>query len=397
MDRYPEISFEVGNKFKRLIAEKLTPWVFFNSGEMAPIESFSGRPIHYRGLAFEGTPRDVFWGNFIVPFLEDICAWAFDFAANRAEKRKCDYREMMLHTHQCLTNGLYKVYNEMQDIDRKLRGKGFPQQVPSRNVSLKIKKMQTRFDAYRDSALSIFEMNNQMVVSPTSAKQRKRKPVSNKVRALLQKENRSQCPFCANEDVDHFEVHHIDEDPNNNDIQNLLLCCPLCHSKITKSDIERNLVIAAKNKMKAKGDGGVKMSARIINFRSKVENTIIGDHTTVNITARKSVKSKYPEGCIGFDTLRANYTGYLIDRYHEYKEFQEGKSGMNYAIFPSKIKAKFKIGKTRTIYNIPITRFEELASYIQTRIDGTLLAKSNKARGQSKNYESFDEYVRRNS
>jgi len=397
MDRYPEISFEVGNQFKRLIGEKLRPWVFLNTGEMAPVEDFYGHSIQYRGLAFEGTPREVFWGKFIVPFLEAICACAFDFASDRAEKRKADYRNIIIHTHQCLTNGLYKVYNEMQDIDRRLRGKGFPQKVRPQDVSLKVKKMQTRFDEYRDSALLMFEMNHKQVASPASGNQRKRKPVPNKLRALLQKENESQCPFCYNEDVDHFEVHHIDEDPNNNEIKNLILVCPLCHSKITKGDIDQNLVISTKNKIKARSDGEAKMSTRVINFRSKVENAVIGDHTTVNITTRKSVMSKYPEGCVGFDTLRANYIGYLIDRYHEYKEFHEGKPGMNYAIFPSNIKAKFKIGKTRTIYNIPITRFEELASYIQSRIDGTLLAKSNKARGQSKNYEPFDEYVRRNS
>ncbi len=31
-----------------------------------------------------------------------------------------------------------------------------------------------------------------------------------KVKALLQKEINSKCPFCSIEDVDHFEVHHID-------------------------------------------------------------------------------------------------------------------------------------------------------------------------------------------
>ena len=396
MDKYPEISFEVENKFKRLITEKLTPWVFFNTGSMVPVEDFHGRSIQYRGLAFEGSPREVFWGNFIVPFLEAICAWAFDFAADRAAKRKADYFDIMMHTHQSLTNGLYKVYNEMQEIDRRLRGKGFPQQVLPRDVSFEINKMQTRFDEYRDSALSSFKTNPKGGY-PASGKERKRKSVPSKLRALLQKENESKCPFCSNEDVDHFEVHHIDEDPNNNDIQNLLLVCPLCHSKITKGDIEQNVIILTKNKMKDKSNGEAGMSAKIINFRNKVETAVIGDHATVNITTRKTVKSKYPEGCVGFSTIKANYIGYLIDRYHQYKEFQEGKSGMNYAIFPSQIKAKFKVGRTRTIYNIPLTRFDELASYIQARIDGTLLAKSNKAKGQNKNYQYFDEYVKQNS
>lgn len=226
----------------------------------------------------------------------------------------------------------------------------------------------------------------------------KRKSVSNKLRALLQKEIRSKCPFCANEDVDHFEVHHIDEDSENNDIFNLLLLCPLCHSKITKGDIVRNVVRSTKNRLvgeSAKGDA--KIPARIINFRSKVENAVVGDHNTVTINVKKAQKSKYPEGCIGSDVVKANYIGYLIDRYHEYKEYQVGKEGINYAIFPSNLKRKFKVGRTRTIYHVPISKFEELALYIQNRIDGTMLAKVNKGKGRNRNYEPFDEYVIKNT
>jgi hypothetical protein len=42
-------------------------------------------------------------------------------------------------------------------------------------------------------------------------------PKVNKVRADLQKEIASLCPFCDNADVGHFEIHHIDENPSNNE------------------------------------------------------------------------------------------------------------------------------------------------------------------------------------
>jgi predicted HNH restriction endonuclease len=35
------------------------------------------------------------------------------------------------------------------------------------------------------------------------------------------------------EDERILEVHHIDEDRNNNDIKNLCILCPNCHVKIT--------------------------------------------------------------------------------------------------------------------------------------------------------------------
>ncbi|MET0461517.1 MAG: HNH endonuclease signature motif containing protein [Chitinophagaceae bacterium] len=66
---------------------------------------------------------------------------------------------------------------------------------------------------------------------------KKRIPVKRTDLARLQQENGSECPFCQNIDVAHFEVHHIDNDPSNNIFTNLILLCPICHSKITKGEI----------------------------------------------------------------------------------------------------------------------------------------------------------------
>ncbi|MDT0294886.1 HNH endonuclease [Mesonia ostreae] len=73
-----------------------------------------------------------------------------------------------------------------------------------------------------------------------------------KVKAELQKEIGSICPFCTNDDVGHFQIHHIDEDPSNNDTFNLLLLCPTCHSKITKEDISKQDVIDKKLNLRNK-------------------------------------------------------------------------------------------------------------------------------------------------
>ncbi|MDT0648164.1 HNH endonuclease [Zunongwangia sp. F260] len=77
---------------------------------------------------------------------------------------------------------------------------------------------------------------------------KKRTPIPKlaKVRSELQKEIESICPFCANEDVGHFQIHHIDEIPSNHEMQNLLLICPICHSKINKGDISQQDVLDKK-------------------------------------------------------------------------------------------------------------------------------------------------------
>ena len=76
-----------------------------------------------------------------------------------------------------------------------------------------------------------------------------RKSIPNKTRSILQKEIKSQCPFCPNEDVEHFQVHHIDKNPMNNELENLLMLCPTCHSKITKGDIKYDSVIKVKSQL----------------------------------------------------------------------------------------------------------------------------------------------------
>lgn len=43
-----------------------------------------------------------------------------------------------------------------------------------------------------------------------------------------------KCAICGwDEDVDVLEVHHIDENRNNNYLDNLLVLCPICHKKLT--------------------------------------------------------------------------------------------------------------------------------------------------------------------
>jgi hypothetical protein len=78
---------------------------------------------------------------------------------------------------------------------------------------------------------------------------KKRPAIPQKIKALLQREINSKCVFCNNEDVDHFEFHHIDENPENNAQSNLLMLCPICHSKITKKDISTKKVLEMKNRL----------------------------------------------------------------------------------------------------------------------------------------------------
>lgn len=142
----------------------------------------------------------------------------------------------------------------------------------------------------------------------------------------------------------------------------------------------------------SKGTGIENQSNEIkVNFNSTVDNAVIGNNNKIIINqTKKKVVQKYPEGCIGADTIKANYIGHLISRYNEYKEYEVGKGQVNYAVFAGHLKKRYKIAPTRTLYNLHINKFDELASYIQSRIDATKLAKT-KGRGH-KNYSTFEEF-----
>lgn len=153
MSDYPEITFRIKQAFQQLEVDKITPWAFLGTGKMRPIEDFHGRTIHYSGVAFEGSPRQVFWNGFIEPFLEALFLWAFDLALAYAKGRHLDARSVLQHARQCLSNGIYSIYRRMQDIDRRLKGKGFPERASQHDISRPVEFMHAKLEGYFGSAL----------------------------------------------------------------------------------------------------------------------------------------------------------------------------------------------------------------------------------------------------
>ena len=41
------------------------------------------------------------------------------------------------------------------------------------------------------------------------------------------------CGFCPEQEIASLQVHHIDSDPTNNILENLIIVCATCHTKIT--------------------------------------------------------------------------------------------------------------------------------------------------------------------
>ncbi|HHV08658.1 MAG TPA: hypothetical protein GXX75_00040 [Clostridiales bacterium] len=120
------------------------------------------------------------------------------------------------------------------------------------------------------------------------------------------------------------------------------------------------------------------------------ENSVIGNSIIIKPTKKMNIQKGPIPDTIGNDTYMKNYAKYLIDRYLDYKKantnFEGGK--MKYALIYNAIKKEtgFKWDET------PYEKFDDLCTYLQKRIDNTILGKLQKRKG-IKNYRTFKEYM----
>jgi hypothetical protein len=94
-----------------------------------------------------------------------------------------------------------------------------------------------------------------------------------------------------------------------------------------------------------------------------------------------------PDGSIAADLQKRNYIKHLIERYHEFASKQPGRA-FTYAAIYAEIKKRY--GAKWDL--VPVHLFEDLASFLQHRIDRTMLGSMNRGQGR-KNYSSFEDYL----
>lgn len=61
------------------------------------------------------------------------------------------------------------------------------------------------------------------------AKRRIPIPKPKEIRKLVKELYGNQCAYCGEKNRKILQIHHIDHDPSNNDIHNLVLICVWCH------------------------------------------------------------------------------------------------------------------------------------------------------------------------
>jgi hypothetical protein len=221
------------------------------------------------------------------------------------------------------------------------------------------------------------------------------KAIPKKNQKLVFQQANSRCSFCDESNVSLLELHHIvpRAEGGSNDPHNLLLVCKNCHGLVEAGDISLEEVIKKKQSLGAiihqmpKRD---ESKGNNVKISGSVNSSIVANNLTIN-NGTKSTKKDHPKGSIGANLDKKNYIRHLVKRYHDFRKADSSygaKRSFHYGAIHKNIESKFK-AKT---YFIPEEKFEDLATYLQGRINATIQGKRNKS-NRIKNYSTYEEYL----
>lgn len=196
------------------------------------------------------------------------------------------------------------------------------------------------------------------------------------------------------------EIHHIvpKSEGGLDTEENAAPLCPNCHSGYGGNTEKRKEIREMRDSWYAKcasqNEGhGQKAADRhagdnnVINFTGGVNRGIIANRAEIK-TETKKVQILPSPGSIASSLLHRNYVKHLIGRYHAFKMSDVGKENMKHAVLYRTIIRKFGANWDM----VPLERFDEISSYIQHRIDNTILGKNRRRQGK-KIYSTFEEYI----
>lgn len=223
---------------------------------------------------------------------------------------------------------------------------------------------------------------------------RARKAISALKQKQLLQEADSCCTFCHEHDVSTFEFHHIDGNPSNNEISNLIVVCSSCHTRITKGTITKSEVETRKKELYPtyQSSRNVGQAAINVNITSSDFHGDIAQNIT-KISGVRTPRIVHPPGSIGANLVLKGYIDYLIGRYFEYRK-ADGSYGRNrpfsHAVLHKNIERQFG---AKTFF-LPESIFENLVAYLAAHINNTIQGRRNGS-GGNPNFHSFEEHCRK--
>ena len=185
---------------------------------------------------------------------------------------------------------------------------------------------------------------------------------------------------------------------------NLILMCGRHHKIIDSEPRTYTVAVLQKYKQEHEIRGVVEISAMTTRVAERIlanyaQSTVTGNRGNVAIHSPGAIQAKSvtikntsakisiepPSGSIGADRAKRAYCKYLIDRYQKYqKGDRTGKSDFKYIAIHEALKRTFRAPWEL----LSIEQFDDLVSYLQKRIDATIIGKLNHGKGH-RNYSSF--------
>ncbi|MBK8134019.1 MAG: HNH endonuclease [Gammaproteobacteria bacterium] len=194
-----------------------------------------------------------------------------------------------------------------------------------------------------------------------------------------------------------------------NAAENLILMCGRHHKVIDTETRTYKTEELLRIKQNHEEGGVVEISPQI----AKSAQALLAHHDSINVsnnsgqlainspgailagvvnlkTNRSKVVTPSPLGAIGASQPMSAYCKYLVARYNEYQKADfTGKSDSKYMVLPNAVIRKFG----NRWQDLPEAKFSEVVTFLQARIDATIIGKRNRARS-IENYHSFHEHGR---
>src|SRR5437867_3941096 len=106
--------------------------------------NFTGKPVHYQGVTFDGSPRVIFWSDFFEPFMYDAARQSLEWVIASCRDRHLQPGEYLCEATSLLDVLITKAYEDMARTDQVLRGRGYPTSVSPVQISHKVEAMKKR-------------------------------------------------------------------------------------------------------------------------------------------------------------------------------------------------------------------------------------------------------------
>lgn len=112
---------DIDGKLTKLIHR----WRFFKAGPPMKVTAYDGTEICYQGVAFKGSPVQVFWSGFIEPYIENYSVNVLEQTSALAIECQFSIEESIEEAKSLLFVMVHRIYHEMAETDKILRGDGF--------------------------------------------------------------------------------------------------------------------------------------------------------------------------------------------------------------------------------------------------------------------------------